>query len=120
MSNRRKIVFIIFFIIILGLFYALGRQIYDSLKSDDRLNQETEKLVGLQKRNMELKNKLAEVQSIRFIEKEARNKLGLAREGETVVMISQKEIDRVLRAEKKPIEEIKIPNWEGWLRLFFK
>lgn len=119
MSNRKKIVFIIFFIIIFGLFYALGSQIYDSLRSGDRLNQETKKLVNLQKRNMELKNKLSEVQSVGFIEEEARNKLGLAREGETVVIISQKEIDKVLGVEKKQVEEPKIPNWQGWLKLFW-
>lgn len=120
MSRRRKIIFILFFIILLGLFYALGSQIYDSLQSGKRLDMETEKLIKLQKRNSELKNKLAEVQSIGFIEKEARNKLNLAREGETVIIISQKEIDKVLGLEKKQTEEIKIPNWQGWLRLFWK
>lgn len=119
MSNKRKIVFITLFLILLGLFYALGSQIYDSLKSGDRLEQETEVLVHLQKRNMELKNKLTEVQSIGFIEKEARNKLNLARVGETIFLIPQKEIDKVLGVEKK-VEEIKTPNWQGWLRLFWK
>ena len=120
MSNKRKIVFILIFLIILLVFYALGSQIYDSLRSGDRLNKETDELIKLQKKNMELKKRLGKVQSIDFIEKEARNKLNLAREGETVVIISQKEIDKVLGAEKKQVEEIKIPNWQGWLRLFWK
>lgn len=119
MSNRRKIVFIISFIVILGLFWALGSQIYGSLRSGDRLNQKTEVLVSLQKKNMELKNRLNEVQSIGFIEEEARNKLGLAREGETVFIIPQKFLDKVLKQDVKAIEP-QIPNWQGWLKLFWK
>lgn len=120
MSNKRKIVFILFFIVILGLFYALGNQIYDSLNSGDRLEKETEALMKLQKKNLDLKNKLREVQSMGFIEKEARNKLNLAREGETVMILSQEKIEEILRAEKKQLEEPKIPNWQGWLRLFWR
>lgn len=119
MSNKRKIVFALIFLIILVIFYALGSQIYGSLRSGDRLNQEMEVLVSLQKKNMELKNKLNLVQSVGFIEEEARNKLNLAREGEMVLLISQKRIDQVLGAEKKQVEEIKIPNWQGWLKLFW-
>ena len=105
-------------VVLSGLFYGLGRQLFSSLRGSRRLEMETEDLVKLQKKNLELKSKLAEVGSLRFIETQIRDKLNLSREGETVIIIPQEEIDKVLALEKKE-EEVKIPNWQGWLRLLW-
>lgn len=115
----RKIAVIVGLILILGLFYSLGRQIYDSLQVNARLDQETEELSGLQKKNKELREKLAYTQTIKFVEMIARDKLNLARPNETIVIIPQAEIKKILGAWQEKKEEI-IPNWQGWLRLFWK
>ena len=68
----------------------------------------------IQKKNEELKVKLQEAQSREFIEKIARDKLGLAKEGETVVILPPSEPEVTKSAEEKII-----PNWQKWWKLFF-
>lgn len=115
----RKLIIITTFFILLFLFYSLGKQIYDSLQVDNRLDRESEELVELQKRNLELKKKQAEVLTPQFIEKGARDKLNLSRPGETVIIIPQGEINKVIGNLQGEKEET-ISNWQGWLRLFWK
>lgn len=117
MPKKVSLILIIFLALFLG--YNLIVQISTTLKSADKLEQATEVLYNLELKNKELKSKLSEVKSPEFIEKEARDKLGLAKEGETVVVIPHEELEKVLGEQKK--EEIKrLPNWQGWLRLFSK
>ena len=75
---------------------------------------EEQKLARLRRENEELKLDLLEKQSERFIEGEIRNKLGLAKEGEEIVVVPGKE--SALGQEtsnKKPV-----PNWKKWKKLF--
>ncbi len=101
------------------LLFNVGKQILDSLQAGKRVDTEVEKLQQLQKKNKELKGVLAEVNSLSFLEAQARNKFNMARPGETVVIISKQELDKVLGAQKI-VQEIKLPNWQGWLNLFLK
>jgi cell division protein FtsB len=67
-------------------------------------------------KNAELKQKLEEVRSVEYLEKEARENLNMQLPGETVVMIPAGKI------EKKRIEDRKVgeePNWKKWVRLIF-
>ena len=54
-----------------------------------------------------------------FIEQQARDKLGLAKEGETIVIIPEEKINQVLGMAKQVVEP-RLPNWQGWLRLFWR
>ena len=115
----KKVVLIAVIILLLILGYSLSQQIYKSLKAGSRLDEEKERLISLQNKNSELQKKLQEVGTVQFIEGEVRNKLNLARPNETVVVIPQEEIDKILNAKvKKPVETV--ANWLGWLRLFWK
>ncbi len=104
-------------LVIILVSYNLIGQIFDALKVGDRLEESAERLHTLEIKNQELKKKLLEVKSPEFIEKQARDKLGLAKEGETIVVIPQEKIDAILGASKK-LEELRLPNWQGWLKLF--
>lgn len=115
----KKIALIIASIIVLFIAYNLINQIVGALRSGDRLSEATEDLYRLEIQNKELKKRLTEIKSINFIEQQARDKLGLAREGEIVVIIPEEVWGRVLGMSQKP-EEIKLPNWLGWLKVFFK
>lgn len=78
-----------------------------------------EKQAGLERekaKNEELKQKLSEVQSTQFIEKEAREKLGMAKEGETVVLMPNDKWP-MLNDENKTTSNV--PNWQQWWNLFF-
>lgn len=115
----KKILFIFGVVLVIGIIYSFGKQIYGSLEAGHRLDDEAEKLTVLQRRNEELKKKLAEVGSPQFIEQQARDKLSLARLGETVFVIPQSEIDKVLGAQKE-VQKVIEPYWQGWLKLFAK
>lgn len=115
----KKIALISGLILALVIFYNLSKQLYDSLEVSRRLDREAENLTNLQKRNVELKGKLEEVGSLSFVEREARDKLGLVREGETMVIIPPSEIDKILGAQKE-VEKIVLPYWQGWLKLFIR
>lgn len=115
----KKALSLLAILIVLFIGYNLIGQILGALRSEERLSQAAWKLHGLEVKNKELKKQLSEIKSTDFIEKTARDKLGLAREGETVVVIPEEALERVL-GEAKKIEEIRLPNWQGWLRVFFK
>lgn len=105
-------------IMIVGLiFLGLGKQISSALQAGKRLDTSAEEVDKLQKQNRQLRERLAEVQKYSFIEEIARNKLNMGRAGETVVVVPERVVNQVLGA-KKQAEEIKLPNWQGWLKLF--
>ena len=52
-----------------------------------------------------------------FIEEQARNKLNLAKEGETIVILPPNVEELVGWREENGPEEL--PNWQKWRNLFF-
>lgn len=115
----KKLFLCLILVVFTVLIYSFSRQIYDSLKSGSRLDESADKLSRLQKQNSDLKKRLVEVESLQYIESQARDKLNQTRFNETLMIIAQKEIDQVLGLDKKA-SELKIPNWQGWLKLFWK
>ena len=115
----KKIIIALACIVAVAITWSLIGQIMTTLKSGDRLQEATERLHKLEVKNKELKRKLEEVKTPAFLEEQARDKLGLVREGETIVIIPLEKLDQILGVTKK-VEEVKLPNWQGWLRLFFK
>lgn len=101
-----------------AILYSLGSQIYNALQAGKRLDETVSQLTHLQKRNLELKKKLVEVGKPEFIEKLARDKLNLARPNETVVIIPEEQLNKVLSFYNKD-KMVKLPNWLGWFKLFF-
>lgn len=99
--------------------YNLLSQILQAVKSSERLTSEAEDLFKLEAKNKELKIKLSQIKSPEFIEKEARNKLGLSKPGETVIIIPDEKIQEVL-ASSSAKEQKRLPNPLGWLKVFFK
>ena len=113
-----KIGFLLVFIVAGVVVYNLVGETLQALRTGDRLSQVVEELQTLEIKNKELKNQLLEAKSAQFIEAIARDKLGLAKEGETIVVIPEERINQILGLSKK-IEEIKLPNWLGWIKVFF-
>ena len=103
----------------MSLAYNLIRQINDALRSSERLSARAEAVYQLEAKNKELKNKLSRIQLPEFIEQQARDKLGLGRGGETIIIIPEEKIKQILGASESA-QEIRLPNWLGWIRVFFK
>lgn len=114
----KKIGFVLGILVILIIAYNLVVQIFSTLKSGDRLTEASDKLHQLEVKNQELRKKLEEVNSSDFIEQEARNKLGLGKDGETLIIIPDEKIDLILEASKEA-KIIKLPNYLGWWKVFF-
>ncbi len=113
-----KLFSILIIVLIVGLIlFGLGKQIYFALQAGKRLDNAAEEVNGLQQQNRILREKLAQTQKYDFWEEIARNKLNLIKPGESLVIIPDQAINRVLSAQKK-IEPLNLPNWQGWLKLF--
>ncbi|MBI3485482.1 cell division protein FtsL [Candidatus Daviesbacteria bacterium] len=109
---------VIILLILIALF-GLTKQITKALQAGKRLDIATDEVSKLQDENRNLQQRLSEVKSLSFIEQQARDKLNLAKPNETVVIIPKEQIEKVL-GESKKIEDIKLTNWQAWLKLVFK
>ncbi len=102
-------------ILIAGLFLIvnLTRSIKELLDAGNRTKEAENQLAELKNQNDNLKKNLSEVESPSYLEKMAREKLGLAREGEVVVIMPspQETVSSVISQEN-------LPNWKKWLSLF--
>jgi len=107
-------------IIIAGVFVIvnLTRSINDLLHADDRIKEIEYQVNQLKQKNNELKKQLAEVQSPQYLEKIARDKLGLAKEGETVVILPQNSLAGPEQVNSVEVEK-NLPDWQKWRNLFF-
>lgn len=112
-SMAKKAIFIVVVIVFLIIINNLVRSIYDIWSKQDLLNQAQKELTRKEQRNQKLRAELSFVQTPKFIEEEARNKLFLVKPGEQKVLIPNK----VLETQKKQGKET--PNWQKWLNLFF-
>ena len=105
-------------IVFVLLFVAAGREAYRSYRINQEIKDLQEKIEELNKGNLELAEMEKYLQSDEFLEKEARLKLNVVREGEKLVIIKQPEGETVSE-EKQQTEEKEISNIQKWWRYFF-
>lgn len=73
-------------------------------------------LDDLKRENEALKKELEFKKSDQFAEEEIRNKLGLAKPGEAIVMLPKGDERQTTNDERKN----ELPNWQKWWNLFFR
>lgn len=80
---------------------------------------ERERLAKMQSENDDIQAEIAKSSGGDFIEKQIRDKLGLAKGGEAIVVLPDAETLRKL-APQAPTEEDTLPdpNWKKWIKLF--
>jgi len=113
---KHKWVQILIIMVGIGLIVSLSRDILRLLRAADELKLAAQKVEELQKEGESLTQKKNYYQSETFIEEEARNKLNMARVGETVVILPPN-LKEVL-GEKENQAAKPLPNWHQWLNLF--
>lgn len=91
----------------------LTRSILELLGAGDKIKEAEERVAQLRLKNDDLQKKFEEVQSPAYLEKMAREKLGLAKEGEVVVILPP------YQPPASPSSKENQPNWKKWLKLFF-
>lgn len=83
------------------------------------IKKEETRLAKLRKENEDLKKKAEEAGKDIFFEKEARNKLGLGKEGEIIVVLPDDETLKKLAPKREEEEDVlPDPNWKKWMKLF--
>lgn len=87
---KKKIIPLLAILLGLYLVFTLGRQVYFLFRAKGRIAASEQKLSQVQGEQEKLKREFEYRQSDKFIEEEARNRLGLAKEGETVVILPEK------------------------------
>jgi len=113
----KKFLVIVIIIVALIILVGLVRQIASALGSDKRLDQVLEDVGKLERDNKELKKELAQAESLASIEEIARDDLNMSLPNETIVVVPESLIDRVVNPPPEYVAP-KPANWEGWFRLF--
>lgn len=103
---------------VICLFISIGLlgSIIGHLQRRDVVGERRQVLQGAQKRNQELNDRLREATSAAFIEKQAREKLGLARAGDTIILL-QSPIQTPESQEGRGV--VHVSRWKSWWKLFF-
>jgi len=115
-SNYSKYL-LIFGIIILT--FSLIRNIIRVLNVRDRIREEEKKVEILRKEKEELEKKVIDAESDAYIEKQLRDKLGLAKEGEIILVLPEDEILRkIAPIVQEEVDFLPDSTWKKWLKLF--
>lgn len=111
--KRRLIIFCIS-IFSLATIVNISRSIWSVWQKGSIVSEREAVLSELKQENSELKKKLIEVNTPEFVEKQAREKLNLQKEGEIVVVLPKEEVAGVsANLEEEPA------HWQKWWKLFF-
>jgi len=120
-KNKLKAFSSYIFILLSILFIiSLTRNILRIRNVGTKVEEEQERLNLIKDKNKKLKEEIQFLKSESYIEGQLRDKLGLAKEGETIVVLPGEEVVRKLVPEKDKEEEtLPDPNWKKWYKLFF-
>lgn len=114
----KKTLFIITIIASVFVINNLVRSIYSLWQKQHLLGKAEKQLQEEKKRNETLKNQLKTVENPEFVEKEARNKLFLAKPGESQVILPHDDATASKAAQNTPSFSLE-PNWKQWWEVFF-
>jgi len=106
---------VIFFLLII----ALGRESYFNYQTNQEIKELQKKIENLQKDNVELAETEKYFQSEEFLEKEARLKLNLIRDGEKLIIVKEDEKNSVEEQSEEEKSE-SVSNFRNWWRYFFR
>ena len=106
-----------FFILILAL--SIVRNIGKVKRIKEEIKAEKARISKIEAENDALTKQVALTQNPQFVEKEIRNKLGLVKTGEVVVVLPDPETVKRLAPSPKVVEDsLPQPTWLKWLNLF--
>jgi cell division protein FtsB len=111
----KKVIFIIIVAILFLIVNNLVHSIYDIWQKKDVISQAQEELNLQKQENKRLKSALSYSQTQEFIEKEARDKLFMAKIGEQKVLL---EDESSVSGQAQRVGD-NDPNWKKWWNLFF-
>ncbi len=116
----RKIHWIIVLVSIF-MIISLSGSVMDLWGRRTVVEKERERLTQLEKKNTELTKKLEMVETTAFVEKEARERLGMAKEGDTVIIMDDSSMPPSGNSgtTNGNTSSGQLPNWKRWWHVFF-
>lgn len=88
----------------------------DWIRARRRLSDASARLLKIQEENTKLKGEWEKVDNPAYVERVARDELGMQLPGETVVIVRQ-ETEKREEIGKKDKNDESVQNWEKWTRL---
>ena len=118
-TKAKKLLGVATLVLVLLLLISTIKNIGRVRSINNAVQKEKDKVEKMKEENARLEAQIAQTQGSAFIEKQIRDKLGLAKAGEAIVVLPDSEILRKL-APQMPVEENTLPdpNWRKWLKLF--
>ena len=117
-----KSIYVLYAAVALFLGYSLVNNLRLLLKARSNLSIAQQNLEEETEKNKELNRELSDAQKTIYIERVARDTLGLAQEGEiTLVLPPQEELRKLsprIFKKNRGAELEETPNWQKWLQLF--
>ena len=111
----RKMVSVLLIVILFVSISVLAKNNWDSYKKIENLGETEKKEHVLKKETKGLKEELEYRNSKDFIEKEARNKLGLSKKGEVIYVVDGESLEE---ESSQQDEKENLSNWRLWLEVF--
>ncbi len=112
---KRHLITFLIIIIFGGVIVNLSRSIYTLWNRYNLVHMREDDLVMAKDTNQALLRKLAEIENPLYIEKQAREKLNMTKEGEQVILLPGEELQVAEEISQLPA----IPYWNQWWELFF-
>lgn len=109
-----------FILLAFGLLFVfnLTGSIWRLWQQNKPLEEMQKRLEELREENERLKREKAYINSERFLEEQARDKLNWAKEDEAIVILPE-EILNLKDEEEKQGSEKEVANWQKWLEIFW-
>lgn len=103
-------------IVLLYLLYVVGRTLYQSYLVRKEVDNLKVAIVEIQQTNKELSEKIIYYQSDSYRERIARERMGLQKPGEQVIVILPEEKPKIVDDDP----DSGLPNYEKWQKFFFR
>jgi len=121
---KNRLVYPLLLAIGLYLVVSLSRSIYSLTQKTKGVDVIKKQVDEQLEENRRLNQELIEAKSPDFIELQAREKLNMAKKGETVVVIPPELITEIASREATASSSFfdhpeKVPNWKKWWKLFW-
>ncbi|MGA3291570.1 MAG: septum formation initiator family protein [Candidatus Microgenomates bacterium] len=116
----KKILGYAIWVLVAILLLSTVRNIQKVIAIRAEVEKERQKVSKMEADNAALQAQIAQTQGSEYIEKQIRDKLGLVKRGEAIVILPDDDTLRKL-APPEPTEEETLPdpNWKKWEKLFF-
>ena len=104
-------------ILLMGI--SIARNIGRVFAIRKEVEKQRERVVKIEAENKRIEEEITKAQKPEFIERQVRDKLGLVKEGETVVVVPDEETLKKLAPQIDSQEDyLPDPTWRKWLKLF--